>query len=174
MNPLVSNVVDMSWMFHRNHSFNQDISSWNTGKVEDMSYMFNSAHAFIGVGIGQWDVSHVYTFQYMFTCAINFNSPLSNWDVRNVRNAMFMFECANSFEQDLSMWELHDCSTDFMFLACPVMGKILHYYNIELPFDLPPSHAYHNWFGTSNRNIRHKKKAQLIMMAHLILMDDTT
>ena len=36
----------MQYMFFDASAFNQDISDWDTGAVEDMSYMFSDATAF--------------------------------------------------------------------------------------------------------------------------------
>ena len=41
-----SNVQDMSKMFLRAESFNQDIGGWNTSHVQDMSGMFAGAYSF--------------------------------------------------------------------------------------------------------------------------------
>ena len=40
----VSNVEDMSKMFHGASSFNQNLSTWNVSKVTDMGNMFKSAN----------------------------------------------------------------------------------------------------------------------------------
>ena len=45
-NPDLSNVTDMSLMFHRATAFNQDISGWDVSKVTDMSNMFSHADCF--------------------------------------------------------------------------------------------------------------------------------
>ena len=42
----MSNVVDMSEMFLGATSFNQDISNWDVGRVENMDYMFSGATSF--------------------------------------------------------------------------------------------------------------------------------
>ena len=41
VNPDVSNVANMQWMFSGCENFNQDISNWDVSKVEDKDNMFN-------------------------------------------------------------------------------------------------------------------------------------
>src|SRR5699024_2116314 len=61
----VSNVTDMSDMFHFAESFNEDITDWDVSSVEDMSNMFAIANAF-NQPIGNWDVSSVTDMSGMF------------------------------------------------------------------------------------------------------------
>ena len=56
-------------MFNGCYDFNQDISKWNTGNVENMNNMFHSC--------------------------VNFNQDISNWktgNVENTRNVLNMFD----------------------------------------------------------------------------------
>ena len=45
-------------MFRNAGNFNQDISGWDTGKVNTMQNMFNGAGNF-NIDISQWDISNV-------------------------------------------------------------------------------------------------------------------
>jgi len=58
-------VTDMSSMFNKAESFNQDISRWDTSKVTDMSWIFRDAKSF-NQDISRWDVSKVTDTRYMF------------------------------------------------------------------------------------------------------------
>ncbi len=101
-----------------NHSFNQDIGSWDVGNVTDMSVMFFGASSFNG-DISAWDVSNVTTMYFMFGKAESFNQDISFWDVSNVKNMFFMFSNAESFNQDISSWDVSnvtECSA-FRFNA---------------------------------------------------------
>ena len=57
-------------------------------------YRFYGANAFVGTGIGNWDVSKVNTFYYTFYHADLFNGDLSNWDVTSATDCMGMVSCA--------------------------------------------------------------------------------
>ena len=65
------------------HSFNDDISRWDTSNVTTMYFMFSEARAFNG-DISRWDTSSVTTMEGMFCGARSFNGDLSRWDISNV------------------------------------------------------------------------------------------
>jgi surface protein len=87
------------------HSFNQDIGSWDVDNVTDMSVMFFGASSF-NRDISSWNVSNVTTMYFMFGKAESFNQDISSWDVSNVKNMFFMFSNAESFNQDISSWDV--------------------------------------------------------------------
>ncbi|MBC6410640.1 MAG: DUF285 domain-containing protein, partial [Ekhidna sp.] len=115
--PNLSNVTDMSGMFYKAASFNQDISNWNVSSVTDMSGLFEGAASF-NQDISDWEVSNVTNMLGMFAGAASFNQDISNWEVSNVTNMSGMFAGAVSFNQDISNWEVSSV-TDMsdMFLA---------------------------------------------------------
>jgi len=80
--------------------FNQDISEWNTSKVENMSGMFDGAEVF-NQDISKWDVEEVSHMDNMFRNAAAFDQDLSNWTPRNVAHANGMFKGAVSFNSKL-------------------------------------------------------------------------
>ena len=71
-----SRSIDMSFMFSKYSSFNEDISHWDTSKVKNMANMFAGAGAF-NQSLEFWDVSHLESYKDMFT-----KSALSqeNWN----------------------------------------------------------------------------------------------
>lgn len=88
-----SAVTNMSAMFQRANSFNQDISLWNTSSVVTMSAMFQ-LNAIFNQNIGAWNVSNVNNFNGMFSNATQFNRNLGAWQLRltgTQLNAVFSF-----------------------------------------------------------------------------------
>jgi surface protein len=61
----------MHYMFQQNLAFNQDISGWNVGNVDDMQHMFRQAAAFT-FDLSSWDVGSVTNFASMFNAATAF------------------------------------------------------------------------------------------------------
>lgn len=124
----VSNVTDMSDMFHYAEFFNEDITDWDVSNVEDMSNMFAIANAF-NQPIGNWDVSSVTDMSGMFIeddflarpAAQNkgfnvteesdwdewgFDHPIGDWDVSNVTDMTGMFSGAFKFNQPIGDWDV--------------------------------------------------------------------
>ncbi|EDO9117087.1 BspA family leucine-rich repeat surface protein [Campylobacter coli] len=78
-------------VFYNLKDFNEDISKWNTSKLQDAREMF-------------------------FKCK-SFNQNLNSWNVGNVKNTNKMFyECTN-FKQILNKWKVDKCENfSAMFL----------------------------------------------------------
>ncbi|QNI21147.1 hypothetical protein [Vibrio phage vB_pir03] len=107
-NPLtwtIPEATDMNRMFRAARSFNQDISTFETGKVTDMEFMFNGAIVF-NRDIGNWDVSKVTLFESMFEEAIAFtnNGQPMNWDISSAVEMEEMFKDAESFNAPMPNW----------------------------------------------------------------------
>jgi surface protein len=76
----------------------------NLISVTDMSSMFYGATNLTGNFSG-WDTSKVYYFNYLFSNASNFNSPLTGRKLNRANNVQYMFQ-STAFNQDLSSWDL--------------------------------------------------------------------
>jgi surface protein len=103
--PDLSNVTDISSMFHGASSFNGDLNSWDVSNVIDMRGIFGNARLFNGE-ISMWNVSSVIDMRSMFSFAISFNRDISDWDVSNVENMNQMFYGARSFNGNISNWNV--------------------------------------------------------------------
>jgi len=69
----------MEYMFRNATLFNEDITTWDMGKVKKAEDMFYQAVAF-NQDIGAWNVSSVTNFNNFFNGASSFNRDLSNWN----------------------------------------------------------------------------------------------
>lgn len=90
----VSNVTDMTGLFHNLSSFNCDLSKWNVSKVKSMQKMFWACSEFEGNGLKNWNVSNVNNVNSMFMYCGKFNEDVSNWKInikvpKNVRGAFY-------------------------------------------------------------------------------------
>lgn len=96
-------ITDMSSMFDKCVSFNQDISGWDTSNVTNMNFMFASCSSF-NQDLSGWDTSNVVNMNSMFYGCSSFNGDLSGWDTSSVTNMSYMFYNCSNFNQDLSGW----------------------------------------------------------------------
>ena len=78
--------VDLSSMFLGTPVFNQDVGHFNTSRVTNMASMFQQTAAFnnggvggVGLGMDQWDVSSVVSFEATFRSVPSFNQYLGSW-----------------------------------------------------------------------------------------------
>jgi surface protein len=92
--------------------------------------------------IGQWDVSNIQDFSYVFDAdrnrlLITFNEDLSNWDMSNATNLSHMFQCCRRFNSDVSRWNVSNV-TDFseMFVQCNVFNSDVSRWNTAAATDM--------------------------------------
>ncbi len=100
----VSNVQNMSYMFHGATAFNDSqIMYWNTKSVTDMRSMFHNANTF-NVDISHWDVKNVKSMYAMFSYARLFNRDITAWNIANVTDMRSMFQGATALTHNLEGW----------------------------------------------------------------------
>ncbi len=105
----VSSVTNMSSMFYSATIFDENITSWNVGKVTDFSNMFNRC-AF-NQPIGSWNIGEYATgtinMEGMFLGANSlFNQDISTWDMSKVASVKTMFLFNKDFDQPLGAWDI--------------------------------------------------------------------
>jgi hypothetical protein len=132
-----SRVTNMSYLFGKFKSFNEDISQWNVSNVFIMAGMFLGACSFNqpintkivkrpdGTTYTAWDVSNVINMERMFETTFegysSFNQPLNDWDVSKVENMKYMFYGASSFNQPLCDWKVEKVLVHrYIFNRCPI------------------------------------------------------
>lgn len=103
--------------FQLANAFNQNIGSWNMGKVTNTNKMFSQTAKFNNGNspdINNWDMSSVTimgantSFDGMFRSASAFNQNIGNWNVSKVTNFERMFMDASLFNnggsRDINNW----------------------------------------------------------------------
>jgi len=132
----MSNVQDISLMFHHAVAFNQPIGSWNLSSVVNISYAFWEAEYF-NQPIGSWDVSRVTHFDYMFYSTETFNQPIGTWDVSKAVSMVGMFMQASSFNQPLNSWNVGNVKTmRELFYDAPMFDQLLDQWNVSKVVDM--------------------------------------
>jgi len=116
-----SNVADMTQMFYNQPYFDQEIGTWDVGKVTNMNYMlgsnFFSAAVIPGIfnnsgsdSIKNWNTTNVISMNSLFSYQKNFNQPIGSWDTSKVTNIGQMFRVLNvgesAFNQDIGNWDI--------------------------------------------------------------------
>ena len=96
-----SRVESMTYLFAGARAFNQPLTNWDTSKVKSMMSMFDAAESF-NQPVGHFDTSRVETMSSTFRLAKAFNQPsIQDWDTSNVQSMRSTFHNAASFNQPL-------------------------------------------------------------------------
>lgn len=131
----VSNITNMSSLFHRYGLFNDDISRWDVSSVKYMGHMFCKA-TFFNNDISSWDVSNVICMKNMFDNASYFNQNISGWNVSNVQNMSFMFYHALRFNQNISSWNISSVNNMYYMFHGASSFDIMDFFQCKiLPSD---------------------------------------
>jgi len=99
----VTNVTNMSMMFHRNGKFRQDINHWDVSNVTNMAGMFSNCTQF-NTTLNSWNTTNVTDMSKMFEAAKAYNQTLTGWNVSNVTNMSRMFNHAWDYNKTLNGW----------------------------------------------------------------------
>jgi len=147
-----SHIVDMSSLFKNQHSFNQDIGSWDVSNVTDMTTMF--MYSYFNQDIGSWDVSNVTDMVGMFLGATTFNQDISSWDVSNVTDMGGLFLGATTFNQDISSWDVSSVtSMDVMFKNASSFNQDLTQWCVSQFPTMPDEFSTNSVLAASNHPV---------------------
>lgn len=103
--PNLTNVTNMTSMFHGASSFNENINHWDVSNIENMTGTFFGATSF-NQPLNSWVTTSLENMFLTFGGASDFDQPLNSWDVSNVTSMSGTFFQSTSFNQDLNNWEL--------------------------------------------------------------------
>ncbi|MFC2138745.1 BspA family leucine-rich repeat surface protein [Bacteroidota bacterium] len=139
-------VINLSYIFHNDTSFNEDISNWDVSSVVNMDGMFSNATSF-NQDIGNWDVSNVTYMNRMFINATSFNQDIGNWNVGNVTDMFRMFDEASSFNQDIGNWDVSNVVTmQGMFSNATSFNQDIGNWDVSSVTDMSNMFRYANSF----------------------------
>jgi surface protein len=113
----------MSFMLAAPSYIGEDLSGWDTGRVENMKEMFKKATTFKGTGLWAWDVSNVQDFSGTFAVCCAMDADLSAW---NTSSAVFMREMfleASTFASDVSSWNTGRVKDMSYMVRCMACGQ---------------------------------------------------
>lgn len=108
-------------MFNGAHAFNQDISSWDVGQIENMWWMFEDARAF-NQDISSWNVERVKNMDSMFTEAHAFNQNLGAWNPISLETAVSFYNAntavsRENYDKLLNGWSAKNVKNGVTFSA---------------------------------------------------------
>lgn len=102
---LPKNMINLSGMFSRSPTFNQDISMWDVSDVRNLDTFIY--YGDFNQDISGWNTAKVERMRYLFSGCSNFNQDISQWNVSNLTEADSMLSNALAFNQDLSGWDVN-------------------------------------------------------------------
>jgi surface protein len=99
------------------------IGQWDVSRVTNFEFLFREWPEF-NEPIGAWDVSSATTMRGMFCKCRDFNQNIGRWDVSRVRDFGSMFNGASSFDQPIGEWEVSRASCmRGMFRSCEAFNQ---------------------------------------------------
>jgi len=91
-------ITNMSSLF-KDKSFNENIGSWDVSNVTDMSSMFHDNHTF-NKDLSRWGVSKVTNMNRTFRYAWVMNQDLSDWQVNQVNDCTGFWAGASAWSKE--------------------------------------------------------------------------
>ncbi|GMH72848.1 hypothetical protein TL16_g06021 [Triparma laevis f. inornata] len=134
----VGRVNDMRQMFYGAETFDQDLAGWNVARVADMTEMFREASSFDG-NLSGWNVETCASMERMFSGASSFNGNLSGWNVESCEEMGAMFYRAEAFTgTGLSGWDVRNARWmgSMFFYAGSFDPEIVENWNISSVEDI--------------------------------------
>ena len=134
-------INEVSWE-HFGEDFRErmgHIRTWDVSLVDDFSSLVSESVNGMRTenakleGIGEWDVSHVTTFDMCFGGCWEFNQPLTNWKPSSATTIELMFLSCRNFNQPLNHWDgntlLHVTNMESTFNDCQAFNQPLNEWN---------------------------------------------
>ena len=133
-----SSVTTMRLMFYKAEAFNQDIGNWNTSSVTNMERMFYENTIF-NQDISKWETSSVTRMDDMFYYAKAFNQDIGRWDTSSVTKMRYLFSSATAFNKDIGSWDTSS-ATDMrdMFSNATAFNQDISGWCVQSNFDIAP------------------------------------
>jgi surface protein len=105
------------------------IGDWNVSSVQNFRYLFvgNSPIAVaFNADLSKWNVSAAQDLSGMFAGAAAFNSDLSTWDTAKVTTMFTMFRGASHFDGDVTKFNTKKCNNmQYMFKDALIFNRDL-------------------------------------------------
>jgi len=101
------NVTSLIGLFNNCTNFDQPLSDWEVGNIQNFQNMFLNTSFNNGgqTGIGNWDVSSATNFRSMFS-GTPFNQPIGDWIINTSSNVnMFGMFTNTPFNQPIGNWD---------------------------------------------------------------------